>query len=56
VLRSARAGEICQKLHERGVYTDYRADALRLGPAPYLSDAQIEEAVRRLGDVCRAGG
>ena len=54
VLRSARAGEICRKLHERGVYTDYRADALRLGPAPYLSDAQIEEAARRLGAVIGA--
>ncbi len=53
VLRSSRAGDICQRLHERGVYTDYRADVLRMGPAPYLSDAQIEEAVRRLGEVCR---
>jgi kynureninase len=53
VLRSTRAGEICNLLHDAGVYTDYRADALRIGPAPYLSDAQIEEAVRRLGEVVR---
>jgi len=53
VLRSPRAGEICNALHEAGVFTDYRADALRLGPAPYLSDVQIEEAMRRLGDVVR---
>jgi kynureninase len=53
VLRSARAGEFCRLLHERGVYTDYRADALRLGPAPYLCDAQLEEAMRILGDVGR---
>jgi kynureninase len=53
VLRSSRAGEICRLLHDAGVFTDYRADALRLGPAPYLSDAQIEEAMRRLGDVVR---
>jgi kynureninase len=53
VLRSPRAGEICHALHDAGVFTDYRADALRIGPAPYLSDAQIEEAMRRLGDVVR---
>jgi selenocysteine lyase/cysteine desulfurase len=54
VLRSPRAGEICRGLHEAGVFTDYRADALRVGPAPYLSDAQIREAVARLGVVIRA--
>jgi kynureninase len=53
VLRSPRAGLICRVLHDRGVFTDYRADALRLGPAPYISDAQIDEAVRRLGEVVR---
>lgn len=51
VLRSPRADEICQALHARGVFTDYRADVLRLGPAPYLSDAQIGEAVTRLRDA-----
>jgi kynureninase len=34
-----------------GVYTDYRADVLRMGPAPYLSDAQIEEGVRLLREA-----
>ena len=53
VLRSPRAGLICRVLHDRGVFTDYRADALRVGPAPYLSDAQIDEAVARLGEVVR---
>jgi hypothetical protein len=27
---------------------------LRLGPAPYLSDAQLKQAVAILGDVVRA--
>ncbi len=53
VLRSSRAGDICRTLHERGVHTDYRGDVLRMGPAPYLCDAQIEAAVSILGDVCR---
>ena len=53
VLKSPRAGEICQLLHDAGVYTDYRAEALRFGPSPYLSDAQIDDAMRTLGDVVR---
>jgi len=53
VLRSPRAGILCRVLHDRGVFTDYRGDALRVGPAPYLSDTQIEEAVDRLGQVVK---
>ncbi len=53
-VRSPRAGDICQQLHDAGVYTDYRADVLRIGPAPYLSDAQIEDAMARLGRVVAA--
>lgn len=53
VFNSPQAGELCKLLHDAGVYTDYRADALRFGPAPYLSDTQIEEAMRRLGQVVR---
>ncbi len=56
VLRSPRAGDICRALHAAGVFTDYRADALRVGPAPYLADAQIDEAIGRLGEVCRRMG
>jgi kynureninase len=51
VLRSPLAAEICRSLHERGVRADYRDDALRLGPAPYLSDHQLKESMLILGDV-----
>jgi kynureninase len=51
VLRSPRAAEICRLLNERNVYTDYRDDALRLGPAPYLSDDQLKASVEILGDI-----
>ena len=54
VLRSPRAGDICRALHDAGVFTDYRGDALRIGPAPYLADAQIDEAMSRLGAVVRS--
>jgi kynureninase len=53
-LRSPRAGELQRALAERGVLTDSRGVFLRLGPAPYLADAQLEEAVAVLGSVARA--
>lgn len=47
-LRAPRAGEIVQELRVRGVYADHRADTLRLGPAPYLSARQLDDAIDRL--------
>ncbi|HEX4952770.1 MAG TPA: kynureninase [Thermoanaerobaculia bacterium] len=52
-LTSPRAGEISAALARRGVATDYRDTTLRLGPAPYLSDRQIEEAMGLLGEAVR---
>jgi kynureninase len=54
-LSSPRAGDFCRALRRRGVATDCRADVLRLGPAPYLSDAQLEEAMAILGEVASGG-
>ena len=50
-LRSPRAAELHAGLAARGVATDCRGEVLRLGPAPYLSDRQIEVAMRILGEV-----
>ncbi len=50
-LVSPHAGELARRLAEDGVMTDARGRYLRLGPAPYLSDAQLEAAVERLGRV-----
>ncbi|WP_394843502.1 kynureninase [Pendulispora brunnea] len=50
-LRTARAGELQRALAARGVRTDSRAEYLRLGPAPYLSDDQIVSAVDILGEI-----
>jgi len=55
-LQSARAEKVCRGLRNRGVLTDYRADVLRLGPAPYLSDAQLEGAIQALGSVIQELG
>ncbi len=52
-LRSAHAGELQRRLKARGIYTDFRGDVLRLGPAPYLSDRQIRDGVAALGESAR---
>jgi kynureninase len=44
-LRSPRALELSTLLREDGLYTDARGDILRLGPAPYVTDAEIDEAL-----------
>jgi kynureninase len=51
VLTSPHAAELCSGLSERGVFTDHRGTALRLGPAPYLSDRQLRDAVAALGEA-----
>lgn len=56
VLDSHHAGEVSKRLKAAGVWTDSRGTALRLGPAPYLCDDQLDEAMAKLGEVCRDGG
>jgi hypothetical protein len=34
--------------------TDARGDVLRFGPAPYLSDRQLQDAMAALGDAVRS--
>jgi kynureninase len=50
-LESPRAEELARELTREGVLVDARGRYLRLGPAPYLSDAQLEESIARLADV-----
>ena len=45
------AGEVRERLRARGVRTDHRGSMLRFGPAPYVTDAQIDEALEHLGAV-----
>jgi selenocysteine lyase/cysteine desulfurase len=54
-LIAPQAGTLSRGLHARGVFTDSRGDVLRLGPAPYLSDRQLIDAVGVLGEVVRKG-
>ena len=53
-LRTPHAAVLCRTLHERGVLTDYRGDVLRLGPAPYLSDAQLTAAMDAVWEAVRS--
>ena len=52
-LETPRAGEVACKLRGRSVYADSRGRVLRLGPAPYVTGGQLDEAVAVLGAVVR---
>ena len=49
-----RAGKIQQALRKKRVWTDYRGDTLRLGPAPYVTDTQLRAAAEALSDATAA--
>jgi kynureninase len=52
-LHSPHAESLHHLLLERGVLTDYRDQRLRFGPAPYLSDTQLEESIALLAEAVR---
>ncbi|MBN2623915.1 MAG: hypothetical protein JXA83_11120 [Acidimicrobiales bacterium] len=53
-LRTPHAPRLEQELARRGVLCDHRGQVLRLGPAPYLADAQLEAAIAALGEAVAA--
>ena len=55
-IRAPLAREYAQRLRGRGVLADARGEVLRLGPAPYLRDDQLTDAVAAFGEVVRGGG
>jgi len=52
-LEAPAAGALAAALHREGVFTDYRGNMLRLGPAPYLSDRQLTDAMTILGKTAK---
>ena len=46
--RFADAAARCDALRARGIYVDHRGELLRVGPAPYTTDAEIDEGVAAL--------
>ncbi|MBX3042759.1 MAG: kynureninase [Candidatus Kapabacteria bacterium] len=53
VLKTKFAGIISQKLFKHNIYTDYREDHLRLGPAPYISDKKLIYAIEALQEIVK---
>ena len=47
-LRLPAASDVARELRSRGVYVDSRGELLRLGPAPYTTDDELERAVQTL--------
>lgn len=50
-LDAPNAGELVARLRSRGVFADHRGGVLRVGPAPYVTDAQLDEAIGLLGEA-----
>src|SRR4030095_4127837 len=50
-IRTASAKDIAHRLRERGVHVDARGEILRVGPAPYLRDDQLHDAIAALGEA-----
>ena len=50
-VRAPRAGELCQALGRAGVLCDFRGSVLRLGPAPYVRDDQLRDAIASIGEI-----
>jgi len=46
-----RAGKIQKALRKKNIWTDYRGEMLRLGPAPYLTDDQLHVALTALDNA-----
>lgn len=53
-IRTPQAAAAVTALRARGIYVDSRGQTLRLGPAPYVSDHQLGQAVEALGQVLGA--
>jgi kynureninase len=50
-VRSPHASDLVRALRQAAVSADSRGEILRLGPAPYVSDEQLLDAVAKLRRV-----
>ncbi|MBI4957547.1 MAG: hypothetical protein HY908_36405 [Myxococcales bacterium] len=53
-VRPPRVSEVVRRLRACGVFVDARGELLRLGPAPYLTDDELDAGVTALADTVRA--
>ena len=42
--RVKQASEMVNRLREAGIFADSRGSVIRFGPAPYITDAELDEA------------
>ena len=47
------AAEVVRRLRHRGVYADARGSFLRFGPAPYVTDDELDRACAHILAACR---
>jgi kynureninase len=47
-VRTPHADEVTRSLRKEGVFVDARGDLLRIGPAPYLTDDELDRGVDRV--------
>jgi kynureninase len=55
-VRAPGSSAIVQRLRSEGVLVDARNDVIRLGPAPYLTDEEIDRGVDAVARAIRGGG
>jgi len=51
-VRLENTDRVVAALRRQGVFVDARADILRLGPAPYTTDDEIDRAIAALKSIC----
>jgi kynureninase len=54
-IRTPRAQELVRALRQVAVFADARGYILRLGPAPYVTDGQLDIAIGELGGLLANG-
>lgn len=54
VIRTDRASEAVAAMRQKHVFLDSRGDCLRLGPAPYVTEKQLQYAAKSLHEFFRA--
>lgn len=51
--KTPHARKLCEMLRDIGIHTDWRKQWLRMGPAPYLSDEQLEDGIHGLEEMVK---
>lgn len=52
-VRSPGAGRVVERLRARGIFVDSRGDFVRIGPAPYLTDDEIDRGTLAVAEEIR---